>query len=301
MPASLKFYQSKTPTSGSPLTEATNLSEVKYIVFTDQTGNSYSIDISNEQNNLQLGYQPTGGTEITHDVIDLYGSLSKVFSFPVSSSGGAKSIFQTELVKTDNVTALTGSSEFTNNVYTKTNADSTFLKKDAAEADVTSLLSKITTADQKPITVSELPTKIVESNVTTALNDTFLNKNSATEADVTGLLNKITTEGNKLIKASELPTELAKANNVTALTGSSEFTSKVYTKTNADSTFLKTDASNFDNNKQADFLTKLGATSGNQLIEKIAGTVPNTVKTALMSVIENHNEEGLVPSYDTLW
>lgn len=220
MTASLKFYSDK------GTTETTDPSQTKHVCYTDNNSNKYSIDFSSDK--FKLGYQPSGGS-VTENEIGL--TTVDTSNFVKTDGIGLDKIFVNKLleVKDGNDNALEKS------------LSNTFLKKEVTEADVTNLLNKITTADHKPITASELPTKIVDNTVTTALSNTFLKK----------------------------------------------------------------DASNFDDNKQTDFLTKLGANNGNQLIEKIAEKVVSSnsdnTRAALMSVIENHNEEELVPSYDTLW
>ncbi|MBV0899781.1 MAG: hypothetical protein KTV77_03425 [Wolbachia endosymbiont of Fragariocoptes setiger] len=220
MTAGLRFYNSK---DGS---ESNNPSQTKYVCYTDADSNEYSIDFSNDK--FKLGYKPSGGS-LTENEIGL--TTVDTSNFVKTDGIGLDKIFVEKLLEVK---------DGTDNALEKSLSNTFLNKNDATDTDVTNLLNKITTADHKPITVSELPTKIVDNTVTTALSNTF----------------------------------------------------------------LKTDASNFENSKRTDFLIKLGTDNtqvANKIAEKVAASIPNTTTTALMSVAENHNEEGLVPSYDTLW
>ncbi|WP_375316327.1 hypothetical protein [Wolbachia endosymbiont (group A) of Colletes cunicularius] len=219
MVASLKFYTD----SGRGTEAIANLSDAKVIVYEDGNDNKYILDASSiagltkiddiRLSNLKdvvFKYQLKGGTETT--TTGLGNIISALFATQSVQNG--KTILAEEVAKQPVVEAIFDATDGGNKI-SETKIGTTFARKtdldNKADADGTNL----------------------------------------DDAKVTAILEKLT---DKVVKTSELSAKTAAKDVVDAITASSDFTNKVYikaapadevyTKTAADTAFVKTDGSN---------------------------------------------------------
>ncbi|WP_265026180.1 collagen-like protein [Wolbachia endosymbiont (group A) of Bibio marci] len=185
-----------------------------------------------------------GSAKVSHTVNGLATALGKLLTIDGSNVG--KSVLAEEVAQKPVVDAITASHDFTDKVYTKTAADTAFVKTadlatkvakkavvDAitASSDFTGKVYSKTAADTAFVKATELTAKAAAKDVVDAITassdftDKVYTKN---DADTT------------FVKTADLGTKVAKKAVVDAITASSDFTGKVYTKTAADTAFVKT-------------------------------------------------------------
>ncbi|WP_265024041.1 hypothetical protein [Wolbachia endosymbiont (group A) of Epagoge grotiana] len=262
--------------------------------------------IINGECDMALGDQLNAKTE--QELIDdgaFINALVEKLAAGVGNSGVyTKTAANTAFVKTDGsnateagVTAMLGTLRGNNQVV-KANGDN------ATEAGVKAMLDKLS-ANEKVAKVSDLTTKVNVAG------------DNVTDAGVNAMLDKLT---DKVVKATELKTKAAEKEVVDAITASSDFTNKVYikaapadevyTKTVTDTTFAKIDASNLTDaaNKKAFAEAILPAQDGDKsiLVDKLGDAIASTDKAEYNVGTEQTakqflNSRGLIPSEDAIF